>query len=101
MMSKMSVYQWINILAIAFIAFFSAQFMHEMTHYLSATALGLDVHAFHYFAVHIGYHDVSITRWQILIVEASASIINVLIALISFGLFYKVKHAYMKLMLML
>jgi hypothetical protein len=91
----------LNVISISILAFFSTQLLHELTHLVTARLLGYNVLGFHLFAVNIDFINSANEVWRFVIVEASASILNILICLIAVILFYLLNHGYAKLSAML
>ncbi|OPL07775.1 MAG: hypothetical protein AVO33_03855 [delta proteobacterium ML8_F1] len=91
----------LNIISAAIIAFFSAQVIHEMVHFLVGLLYDFEVLGFHLFAVNIQFGNPQDRIFEVIMVEASASIVNIIIAFASIGMFYNLKGAYAKLLAML
>jgi hypothetical protein len=90
-----------NFIAIAVIAFFSAQIIHELIHFLVGLAYNFEILGFHLFAVNIHTDNALDRVFPLIMVEASASIVNVLICVLAVILFYRLRSGYLKLLAML
>lgn len=90
-----------NILSIAVVSFVCAQVIHELAHLLFAYLLGFKVNGFHLFAVNIAYAGASGGAWRIAVVEAIASVVNIVVCSLSVRGFYWFKSGYAKLAAML
>jgi hypothetical protein len=93
--------QNMNFIAISIIAFFSAQVIHELIHFLVGIAYGFEILGFHLFAVNIHTANALDRVFPLIMVEASASIVNVLICVLAVILFYRLRNGYLKLLAML
>lgn len=94
-------YKQRNILSMALLSFFCAQVLHESVHLVFGLLMGFQVSGFHLFAVNIEYAAASGAVWRVAVVEAMASIVNILVCLIAAGVFYRVSGGYAKLAAML
>lgn len=94
-------YRRLNLLSISFLAFFLTQVLHEFIHLAVAQLMGFEILGFHLFAVKSTMVGVADGIWRVIMVEASASVVNMLMCLVAIVLFYRLKDAYMKLAAML
>ncbi len=83
----------INGLSTAAAAIFLTQVLHEFVHLVSAWATGAQVRAFHLFAVDIELFYDPKFLFRDIVIESSASIINVLFGFCALGLFHLLKKA--------
>ncbi len=83
----------INGLATAIVAVFFTQVLHETVHLISAWIVGAPVNAFNLFAVDIILYSNPQYVWHDIIIEAGASIMNVIVGVIALILFHYLKKA--------
>lgn len=81
----------LNGLSTSFVAIFFAQVLHETVHLASAVLVGAPVREFNLFAVNISLFNDTQNAWRDILIESSASIMNLIIGVISLILFHLVK----------
>lgn len=83
----------INGISAAIVAVFFTQVLHEAVHFIAALAVGAEVRAFNLFAVHIILFQQAQYLFKDIIIEASASIANIIIGLVAMAAFTWIKKA--------
>ncbi len=84
----------INSLSTAVVALFFSHVLHETVHLVSALITGAQVRRFNLFAVDIVLFGEAEYMWQDIIIEAGASVVNVLAGFLALFLFYRLKPGY-------
>jgi len=81
----------VNGLSSAFTALFFTQVLHEFVHLIAAVSTGVQVRGFNLFAVDTVITYDALSRTREIIVQASASLMNVAVGVVAAILFYHVK----------
>lgn len=90
--SSFSIVNGVNSLCTAIVALFFTQVLHEGVHFLAAKLVGAEVLAFNLFAVKITFFHDPAYLWRDIVIEASASIVNVGIGLLALLAFHSLKR---------
>ncbi len=90
--NKIGISETVNSLSTGLIAIFFSHVLHELTHLITALAVGAEARRFNLFAVDIELYNDSFFLWHDIAIEAGASIMNLLAGFIALLLFYSVKE---------
>lgn len=84
----------LNSLSTAVVALFFSHVLHEAVHLISALFTGAQVRKFNLFAVDILLFGEAEYMWRDIIIEAGASVVNVLAGFLALFLFFRLKSGY-------
>lgn len=84
----------VNALSTAVVALFFSHVLHEAVHLISALITGAQVRRFNLFAVDIVLFNEVEYMWHDIVIEAGASVVNVLAGFLALFIFYRLKPGY-------